>query len=138
MDTSSSSPSQLQRVLAYLDENKVEYKSLLNHVETRTSEESAQVRGVDLSTGGKALLLKLGDDESFGLFVMSASRQLNSKAIKKELKAKNVRFATREELAQRTDGLVPGSVPPFGRPIFAFDLYLDTSITMNSLGHYYL
>ena len=84
MDSTPSPPSHHERVLAYLDEKKVEYKSL-QHVETRTSEESAQVRGVDLSTGGKALLLKLGDDELFGLFVMSASRQLNSKAIKKEL-----------------------------------------------------
>jgi prolyl-tRNA editing enzyme YbaK/EbsC (Cys-tRNA(Pro) deacylase) len=28
-------------------------------------------------------------------------------------------------------GLVPGSVPPFGRPILPFDLYVDDSIPAN-------
>lgn len=43
---------------------------------------------------------------------------------------KKVRFATAEELMERT-GLIPGSVPPFGRPILDFSLYIDTSITAN-------
>jgi Ala-tRNA(Pro) deacylase len=28
-------------------------------------------------------------------------------------------------------GLVPGSVPPFGRPILPFDLYLDEALRTN-------
>ena len=28
-------------------------------------------------------------------------------------------------------GLVPGSVPPFGRPILPFELYVDESVTQN-------
>ena len=74
---------------------------------------------------------------TFSLFVMSASCQLNSKAIKKELKAtkKNggIRFATAEELKSITNGLVPGAVPPVGTPIFTTiqELYVDTSILEN-------
>jgi prolyl-tRNA editing enzyme YbaK/EbsC (Cys-tRNA(Pro) deacylase) len=117
-----------------LDEHGIVYTSL-HHDETPTSEDSARVRGVDLSTGGKALMLKIGDNDTgtFGLFVMSASRKLNSKAVKKEFRAtKGVRFATRDELAEKTGGLVPGAVPPFGRPILLdLDLYVDTSITEN-------
>lgn len=132
----------------------MEYKTV-HHEETFTSEESAQVRGVPLSTGGKALLLKVGDGDGdsrkFALFVMSASRKLISKAIKKEFKtrgrtAKDLRFATAQELADITGGLVPGCVPPFGRPILNasgdpfrdnkdgddnayLELYVDTSIS---------
>jgi Ala-tRNA(Pro) deacylase len=125
-----------QRILSFLDEHGIVYRSL-HHEETPTSEDSARVRGVDLSTGGKALMLKIGDSDNdtgntFGLFVMSASRKLNSKAVKKEFRAKGMRFATRDELAEKTGGLVPGAVPPFGRPILLdLNLYVDTSITEN-------
>ena len=119
-----------QRILALLDDHGAQYTGL-HHEETHTSEESARVRGVDLSIGGKALLLKV--DNEFSLFVISASRKLHSKSIKKEFKAKNVRFATLEELAELTGGLVPGAVPPIGKPIMDFDLYLDSSITENGM-----
>ena len=45
-------------------------------------------------------------------------------------KAKRSRFATSEELFEMT-GLVPGSVPPFGRPILGFDLFVDPSLKEN-------
>lgn len=135
-----------QRILNLLDENAISYKSL-HHEETRTSEESARVRGVDLATGGKALVLKVrpaaaaaaaaddsdnNNNNAFALFIVSAARQLDTKAIKKEFKTKNVQFATSAELAALTDGLVPGSVPPFGRPILDLDLFVDTSIAQEN------
>ncbi len=98
------------------------------HEPTLTSEDSARVRGEPLEIGGKALLLKVADE--FRLFVLSASRKLDSGAIKKRFGIKSSRFASRDELAELT-GLVPGSVPPFGRPILPFELYVDTSITEN-------
>ncbi len=117
----------LQEIHAWLDREKVSYRSL-HHEPTPTSEDSARVRGEALETGGKALLLKI--DDKFALFVMSAARKLNSKAIKKHFGAKKLRFANASELKART-GLVPGSVPPFGRPIFDLDLYVDQSILAN-------
>ncbi|KAL3768425.1 hypothetical protein ACHAWO_000337 [Cyclotella atomus] len=125
----------LQQIHNLLTSNEIQFKSL-HHEVTPTSEDSARVRGEDLSTGGKALVLKHGDDEtnsSYALFVLSASRKLNTKANKKEIKSKNVRFATSDELARLTSGLVPGAVPPFGRPIIDLDLYVDTSIEENSV-----
>ncbi|MEL7534293.1 MAG: YbaK/EbsC family protein [Bacteroidota bacterium] len=117
----------LQEIHAWLDREKVNYRSL-HHEPTPTSEDSARVRGEALETGGKALLLKI--DDHFALFVMSAARKLHSKAIKKHFGAKKLRFANASELKART-GLVPGSVPPFGRPIFDLDLYVDQSILAN-------
>ena len=131
-------------IVAFLEEHKVEYRTV-HHEQTFTSEEAASARGVPLSSGGKSLLLKIDDGQYsyFSLFVMSASRKLNSKAIKKEFKTKgksfkSIRFATTEELAQVTGGLVPGCVPPFGKPIFQYgdaylDLYVDTSIGSKNL-----
>ncbi len=100
----------------------------VHHEPTRTSEESAKARGEELRIGGKALLMK-GDDD-FRLFVLPADRKLDSGAIRREFGWKKLRFATPEELHERT-GLVPGSVPPFGPPIMPFELCLDQAATLN-------
>lgn len=100
----------------------------VHHQPTFTSEQSARARGEDVKIGGKAILMKVGNE--FKLFVLSASLKVDSKAIKKRFGVKKIRFATKEELADLT-GLVPGCVPPFGRPILDFDLYIDQSIAEN-------
>jgi prolyl-tRNA editing enzyme YbaK/EbsC (Cys-tRNA(Pro) deacylase) len=117
----------LAAITTRLDEAGIEYRQL-HHEPTRTSEDSARARGESLASGGKALLLKTGDD--FRLFVFSAARKLDSAAVKKRFDLRKLRFATPEELAQQT-GLVPGAVPPFGEPILPYPLFVDTSITEN-------
>ena len=101
----------------------------VHHPPTFTSAESAQARGEELRVGGKALLLK-GEDDQFRLFVLPADRKIDSNAVRKKLGFKRLRFASADELKELT-GLVPGSVPPFGRPILPFDLYLDEALRTN-------
>jgi hypothetical protein len=48
----------------------------------------------------------------------------------REFGFKRLRFASADELKDVT-GLVPGSVPTFGRPILPFDLYLDETLRDN-------
>ncbi|HAP37209.1 MAG TPA: hypothetical protein DCQ28_15240 [Bacteroidetes bacterium] len=100
----------------------------IHHQPTFTSEESAAARGEEVKIGGKALLMKV--DNEFKLFVISASLKADSKKIKHYCKAKSIRFASKEELFELTT-LVPGSVPPFGRPILNFDLFVDSSVVEN-------
>lgn len=116
-----------EKLKKWLTEESILFKEV-HHEITRTSEESAKARGEALSTGGKALVLKV--DDGFKLFVLSAAKKLNSNAIKKQFNAKKLRFATPEELLNIT-GLQPGSVPPFGKPLFELDLFVDTSIIQN-------
>ncbi len=99
-----------------------------HHGPTRTSQEAADARGESIRIGGKAIVAKV--DKSFRLFVLSAALGLNSRAICRHLGAQRFRFATRDELLELT-GLVPGCVPPFGRPILDLDLYVDRSILEN-------
>ena len=126
-DSEASGSSVLDRIRDFLRNQGVEFRELY-HEPTRTSEDSARVRGEDLRIGGKALLIKV--DDEFRLFVLSASLRVDSQAIRARLKARRTRFATPQELAERT-GLVPGAVPPFGPPILPFPLYVDLSITDN-------
>lgn len=117
----------LQEIRELLKSNPINFREV-HHEATKTSEESAKARGEDISIGGKTLLLKVDDD--FKLFVLSAAKKLNSEAIKKHFNAKKIRFATPDELLYLTN-LVPGSVPPFGKPILDVDLYVDNSIVAN-------
>ena len=100
----------------------------VQHEPTRTSEESAKARGEDIAIGGKAILMKVGEEHK--LFVLSAAKKIDSSKIKNHFGVKKLRFATPEELQELT-GLVPGAVPPFGKPILPFDIYVDLSITTN-------
>lgn len=111
----------------WLDEAGIAYRHV-HHPPTTTSAESARVRGEDIRIGGKALLVKTGD--AFRLFVLSAALRFDSAAVKERFGTRKIRFATADELGQLT-GLVPGSVPPFGRPLLPFDLLVDESIVAN-------
>ena len=117
----------LSLILDLLDGEGITYRRI-SHEPTRTSEDSARARGEALETGGKALLLKAGED--FSVFVLSAALKLDSQAVKKRLGVKSLRFATADELMDLT-GLVPGSVPPFGEPVLPFPLFVDESIEAN-------
>lgn len=97
-----------------------------------TSKEAAEVRGVSLDSGAKAMLLKDNSSKStetsllFTLAVMSASKKFSWKLVKKVLKIKNMRFATQEEVFQVT-GCRPGAVPPFGS-VFGVSTIVDESL----------
>ena len=114
-------------IIDWMRSQSIEFKKI-HHEPTRTSQESAKARGEDISIGGKALVVKIGD--TFSLDVLSASKKLDSQAVKKHFNAKRIRFATKEELMEVT-GLQPGSAPPFGRPIMELDLFVDESILKN-------
>jgi prolyl-tRNA editing enzyme YbaK/EbsC (Cys-tRNA(Pro) deacylase) len=117
----------LEAIRAWLTRESISFREV-HHEPTRTSEESAHARGEDIRVGGKALLIKV--DSDFRLFVLSAARKLDSAAIKSHFHVKKTRFASPEELLELT-GLVPGSVPPFGAPIFPFPLFVDPSVFEN-------
>ncbi len=117
----------LQLIRDLLTSHEIEFREI-HHAPTRTSEESALARNEELRIGGKALLMKGG--EQFQLFVLPADRKVDSGAIRQTLGLRKMRFANRDELQDLT-GLVPGSVPPFGRPILPFDLFVDDAIRQN-------
>jgi Ala-tRNA(Pro) deacylase len=117
----------LAAIRALLDGEGVCYRQV-HHEPTFTSEESARARGEDVRVGGKALVVKTGDD--FRLLVVSAALTVDWGLVKKQFQTKKARMADREELLRLT-GLVPGSVPPLGRPILPLDLFVDPSVCAN-------
>jgi Ala-tRNA(Pro) deacylase len=119
--------STFSNISTFLTERNIVFRTI-HHQPTFTSEESAAARGEEVKIGGKALLMKV--DDEFKLFIISAALKADSKKIKQFCKARSIRFATKEELFELT-GLVPGSIPPLGKPILNFDLFVDASIVEN-------
>ncbi|MEA5537329.1 YbaK/EbsC family protein [Crocosphaera sp. XPORK-15E] len=116
------------KILSLLQSNNIDYRHL-HHRECRTSSESAKARaesGGEFVLGAKAILMKVEGKitgTQFQVFVLPGERQINSKTLKKSLKQQfsdvhRFRFATPQEMALQTGGLVPGTMPPFAQPIF--------------------
>ncbi len=99
-----------------------------HHEPTFTSEQSARARDEPLEIGAKALVVKT--DAVYRLFVLPADRKLDSASLKRQLGIKKLRFADAGELLELTR-LVPGSVPPFGRPVLELPLYADLALLDN-------
>ena len=97
------------------------------HAPVYTSAEAARVRGTTLHSGAKALILK--GNHGFVMAVIPADRPLDSRALRKHLKSKRLRFATKEEVLEMT-GLTPGSIPPFGS-IFNLATVCDKRLAEN-------
>lgn len=110
----------LARIEQLLSDKAVPFE-VLHHAPVYTSEEAAAVRGTPLASGAKALVCKL--DEQFVMFVVPADRKLASSQVRKQLRAKSLRFANRDEVLALT-GLTPGSIPPFGS-LFGLPTYCD-------------
>jgi Ala-tRNA(Pro) deacylase len=118
----------LGKIRAFLDEAGTARREV-SHGPTATSEESARARGEDLRIGGKALVIKVGDE--FHLLVLSAELAMDSAAVKAHFGVKKFRFATPEELVAM--GLQIGAVPPFGPPLLPLPLHVDPSVLANDV-----
>lgn len=104
---------------------------LFEHAPTRTSEESAKVRGVPLASGSKAMLLKAGKTLAHGspyvLAVMSAVRTVDWPKIRALLESPKLSMASIDDV-KRITGCIPGAVPPFGSLFHGVRTLIDKSL----------
>lgn len=88
------------------------------HEPVRTSEEAAKIRhGYSLHQGAKALIIRVKRSEKDKVFVMlviPGDKRFDNEKVKRLFEAKDIRFATEEEVKQITSGIEPGGVPPLG------------------------
>jgi Ala-tRNA(Pro) deacylase len=111
------------RLVALLRAEGADFR-LTHHDPVTTSAEAAAVRGTDLRSGAKAMLVKT--KTGFVLAVLAADRKVNWKLLAPLVGDKGARFATDEELQQAT-GLSKGAVPPLGR-LFGLRTIYDRSL----------
>ena len=121
------------RIVDLLEERGLPYETF-EHAPVRTSEEAARVRdGYTLEQGAKALIVRAKDADGarrFVMLVMPADRRFDKTKLRDNCGLRNTRFATAEEVAELTDGVEPGGVPPFGG-LFNLDVLCDPSLFEN-------
>ena len=123
----------VQKIKDLLEKNNVWFETF-EHEPVRTSEEAAKTRpGYGLKQGAKAIIVRVKISEankSFCMLVFPADKKFDNEKIKKLFSAKDIRFATEEEVGQITGGIKPGGVPPFGN-LFNLKVVVDTTLFQN-------
>jgi Ala-tRNA(Pro) deacylase len=118
------------KIIELLDQHGCEYTTQ-HHEPTRTSEESARVRGVSMHAGAKAIVAKGNKTGTNFLFIMPADFKLWSSQAKNAC-GEPVSFETNPE---KVTGCVPGSVPPFGS-LFGLKTFVDPRLADNETIHF--
>jgi prolyl-tRNA editing enzyme YbaK/EbsC (Cys-tRNA(Pro) deacylase) len=125
------------RIVALLRKHDVPFKTF-EHQAVRTSEEAAAVRPeYSIAQGAKALIVRVKlrnklpeKEKQFVQIVVAGDKKFNPKRARTALGAKDIRFATEEEVKEITEGVMPGGVPPFGN-LFGLSVYVDESLFNN-------
>jgi Ala-tRNA(Pro) deacylase len=119
MDPDDTPPDVECRLRRLLDAHGAPYEEIA-HVSARSAVEAAAARGTPLHRGGKSVLMKL-EGRGMVILVIPGDHRVSGRALRKNLGVDRYRFARAEELAAVL-ALAPGSVPPFGRPLFDVEL----------------
>ncbi len=121
------------KILDLLKENGCVYETF-EHEAVRTSEEAAKVRPeYTLKQGAKAMIVRVKMSEAnkrFVMLVIPGDVKFDNKKVKSVFSAKDIRFATEEEVEEVTGGVMPGGVPPFGN-LFGLDVVADPGLFEN-------
>ncbi len=122
-----------EKIQGLLIQNGCWYETF-EHAPVRTSEEAAKIRtGYTLKQGAKAIILRVrvsGGIKYFVMLVVPGDKRFNSEKVKGLLGAKDIRFATEEEVKEITGGVEPGGVPPFG-DLFNLRTIVDPALFNN-------
>ena len=104
------------------------------HEPVRTSIEAAKLRPeYSIQQGTKSLIVKgkrPHEEKRFFMVVVSGDKQFDKHKLKSETGFSDVRFATPDEVATLTEGILPGGVPPLGN-LFGLMVFADTLIFGN-------
>lgn len=120
----------VNKILDQLKKNDYWYETF-EHEPVRTSEEAASVRtGYSLNQGAKAMIVRIkksSTDKKLVMLVVPGNTRFDERKVKEIFEAKDIRFATEEEVGNITGGVLPGGVPPFGN-LFGLETVVDPKI----------
>ena len=114
----------MDEIIRRLTKNGITFKRV-EHMEVSTSEESAKVRGTDLSEGVKAIILRSRKTGKNIMVCVPADLKVDLKIIE-SLEKDKFEFESKEVIKDRYD-LEVGSIPPFGN-LLGLKVYFDKRI----------
>jgi prolyl-tRNA editing enzyme YbaK/EbsC (Cys-tRNA(Pro) deacylase) len=150
----------VEKIKKLLVENNCWFETFEHEPVRTSEEAAQVRTGYTLSQGAKALILKIKRiktyssseeqrDESrskgsrltsfartvsidghFVMLVIPGDKKFDKEKVKTNLMIKDIRFATEEEVAEITEGIQVGGVPPFGN-LFGLAVYVDPHVLQN-------
>lgn len=107
---------------------------VFKHEPVKTSEEALKVTpSYALNQGAKTIIVrvkKAGGEKQFMMLVFPAHLKFDNKKVKMLLGAKDIRFATEQEVLSLTNGVKLGAIPPFGS-LFGLEVIVDNKLFKN-------
>lgn len=121
----------VSKILELLQNNNCWHETF-QHEPVRTSEEAAKTRpGYTLHQGAKAMIVRIKNPQpKFVMLVLPADLRFDNAKVKSFLGAKDLRFASEQEIGELTGGVQPGAVPPFGN-LFGLEIVADPALFEN-------
>lgn len=121
----------VSKILGLLQTNHCWHETF-QHEAVRTSEEAAKTRpGYTLHQGAKAMIVRVKNPQPrFVMLVLPADLRFDNAKVKSFLGAKDLRFASEQEIGELTGGVQPGAVPPFGN-LFGLEIVADPALFEN-------
>lgn len=121
----------VSKILNLLQTNNCWHETF-QHEPVRTSEEAARTRpGYTLHQCAKAMIVRVKTPQpKFVMLVLPADLRFDNAKVKSFLSAKDLRFATEQEIGELTGGVQPGAVPPFGN-LFGLEVIADPALFEN-------
>ena len=118
---------ELKKVKNFLDFEGIPY-NVSEHEPVYTSKQAANIRGVEMKTGVKALVLKTTEGK-FIMGLIAADKRIDLKKVAEIVHTKKIKLASPQEVLATT-GCEIGSVHPFG-PLYALPTFMDSSVLEN-------
>ncbi len=121
------------KIVNLLKENGCWFETF-EHEEVKTSEEAAKTRpNYSLHQGAKAMIIRVKmpiGEKKFVMLVLPGDLRFDNNKVRTVFGAKDVRFATEEEIFNLTGGVQIGGVPPFGN-LFGLEVIVDPGVFEN-------
>ena len=122
----------VEKIKKYLTENNAWFETF-EHEAVRTSEEASKIRpGYNIKQGSKSLIIRVKDrgNKYFVMIVVPGDTRFNTSKVRRLVGSNDVRFASEAEVAEVTEGVLPGGVPPFGN-LFDIRVIADPQVFEN-------
>ncbi|MFB0505037.1 MAG: aminoacyl-tRNA deacylase [Candidatus Bathyarchaeia archaeon] len=118
---------ELRSIMELLDRTKIHY-TVSEHEPVYTSKQAAKVRGVELKTGVKALVLRTREG-GFVMGLVAADRRIDLEKLAEIVGTKSLELASPKDVLETT-GCEVGAVHPFGN-LHGLPTYVDVSVLEN-------
>ncbi len=119
----------LERLLKYLDDNRVPYLHTV-HEPVYTARELAAVEHVPPRDVAKVVVFH--SERGYAMAVLPADKLLDLKELRSTLVLSHVRLANEQELAELFPDCELGAMPPFGN-LFGLRVYVDQDLNAENL-----